>query len=126
MKDFKVVKDSCFGQTLESQYKLVFAQLKNSLLPTSDLAQVLGENISVSWKFHILLFHVQPFIEYHNCGLSKFAEQCGEPIHFKFKPTWRRFKRLEEQTQHGEQMLPSVVNFNGKEVLFSITFDMLP
>ena len=42
-KDFKIVKDSCFGQTLESEYKLAFAELKNSFLSTQDLAQVLGK-----------------------------------------------------------------------------------
>ena len=116
MKDFKKVKDSCFGRTLESDYKLAFAKLKNSFLSTQDLAQVLGKKISVSWKFHILLCHVQPFVEYHNCGLSKFAEQCGEAIHSKFKPIWSRFKRKEEHTRHGEQLLSSVVDFNGRRI----------
>ena len=32
----------------------------------------------------------------HSCGLSNFAEQTGEAIHEKFKPTWARFKRLKE------------------------------
>ena len=53
--------------------------------------------------FYILHFlHVQPFVEYHNCGLSKFAEQCGKAIHNKFKCKWSIFKHVEEQTQQGE------------------------
>ena len=65
---------------------------------------------------HILLCHVQPFVECHNCGLSRFAEQCGESIHSKFKPTWNRFKRQEENKDHGGRLLSSVIDFNGRRV----------
>ena len=101
IKDFKAVKDSCFGRTLEPGYQQAIIKFKNSFLSTQEVADILGKKLSVSWKVHILLCHVQPFVQYHNCGLSKFAEQCGESIHSKFKPTWNRFKRQEENKDHG-------------------------
>ncbi|XP_047136879.1 uncharacterized protein LOC124813624 [Hydra vulgaris] len=73
LKDFKIVKDSCFGQILLTEYKMAFTVFKNSFLSTQELAQALGKKCSLSWKFHILLCHVQPFVEHHNCGLAKFA-----------------------------------------------------
>ncbi|XP_047138848.1 uncharacterized protein LOC124814833 [Hydra vulgaris] len=93
LKDLKIVKDSCFGRTLELGHQQAILKFKNSFLSAQEIADILGKKLSISWKVHILLCHVQPFVEHHKCGLSKFAEQCGESVHSKFKPTWNRFKR---------------------------------
>ncbi|XP_065672397.1 uncharacterized protein LOC136090170 [Hydra vulgaris] len=118
LKDFKVVKDSCFGRTVELEYQQAILKFKNSFLSAQEIAGILGKKLSISWKVHILLCHVQPFVEYHNCGLSKFAEQCGESIHSKFKPTWNRFKRKVANKEYGERLLSSVIDFNGRRVSY--------
>ena len=57
---------------------------------------------------------VEPFVNGHKCGLGKYAEQCGESIHAKFKPTWSRFARSEGHSEHGENLLSAVKQFGGR------------
>ena len=45
-----------------------------------------------------------------------FAEQTGEAIHAKFKPTWAHFKRDEEHPEHGRRMLAAVTQFGGRRI----------
>jgi hypothetical protein len=118
LKDFKIVKDSCFGRTLELGYQQAILKFKNSFLSAQEIAGILGKKLSISWKVHILLCHVQPFVEYHKCGLSKYAEQCGESVHSKFKPTWSRFKRDVANKEYGGRLLSSVIDFNGRRVSY--------
>lgn len=58
--------------------------------------------------------NVQPYVEHHNKGLGNFAEQCGESIYAKFKPTWTRFKRQKEHSEYGDRLLSAVVDFGAK------------
>ena len=53
-KDFKVVKDSCFGRTLEPEYQQAILKFKNSFLSAQEIAEILGKKLSISWKVHIL------------------------------------------------------------------------
>ena len=115
-KDFRAVKEACFGKNLEKGFHRSFEQLKNSFFSVQEMAEGLGGKLSITWKIHILLCHVLPFVEYNNCGLSKYAEQCGEAIHSKFKPTHSRYKRMEEHPEHGERLLSSVLSFNGRRI----------
>ena len=116
LKDFRSVKVSCFGKTLEPGYDSAFALLKNSFLSAQEAADIVGHKLNCTWKIHILLCHVVPFVEYHKCGLSKFAEQCGEAIHAKFKPTWSRYKRQSEHQEHGKRLTSSVLDFNTRRI----------
>nr|XP_047123970.1 uncharacterized protein LOC105848184 isoform X2 [Hydra vulgaris] len=47
---------------------------------------------------------------------SKFAEQCGESVYSKFKPTWTRFKRQVANKEYGGRLLSSVIDFKGRRV----------
>ena len=55
-------------------------------------------------------------IPFQSCGLSNFAEQTGEAIHEKFKPTWARFKILEEHPDHADRLLKAVMDFDGRKI----------
>ena len=66
---------------------------------------------------------VEPFVNGHKCGLGKYAEQCGESIHAKFKPTWSRFARSEGHSEHREKLLSAVKQFGGR--VFSPTISVL-
>ena len=44
------------------------------------------------------------------------AEQVGESIHAKFKPTWARFKRVEEHGEHGDRLMSTVKDFGSKRL----------
>ena len=90
LKNFRSVKGACFGNFLETGIEESISKLKNSFISTQELALIFGKILSLTWKSHIILCHVVPFIKYLRCGLGKYAEQCGESIHAKFKPTWSR------------------------------------
>ena len=85
-------------------------------LLAQEVAVKLDKKINTSWKVHILLCHVQPYVEHHNQGLGNFAKQCGESIHAMFKPTWSRFKRQKEHPDYGERLLSAVVDFGAKRI----------
>ena len=93
LKDFRSVKNGCFSSKLQLGFKEPITKLKSSFLSAQEVALNLNKKINTTWKVHILQCHVQTYVEYHNKGLGNFAEQCGESIHAKFKPTWNRFKR---------------------------------
>ena len=50
------------------------------------------------------------------CGLSKYAEQCGEAIHAKFKPTWQRYKCNIDHKDYGDRLKTAVVDFGIKRL----------
>ena len=75
-------------------------------------AEITGINLKPNWKVHIIVNHIVPFVKHHNIGLGAFAEQAGEAIHAKFKPTWQRYKVNKEHLQHGERLEKAVVDFN--------------
>ena len=56
------------------------------------------------------------FVEFQSCGLSNFAEQTGEAIHAKFKPTWARFKILEEHPDHADRLLKAFMDIGGRKI----------
>nr|XP_047136504.1 uncharacterized protein LOC105844349 isoform X2 [Hydra vulgaris] len=116
LRDFRNVKNCCFSSNLQTGFKEAITNLKNSFLSAQEVAVNLNKQINTTWKVHILLCHVQPYVEHHNKGLGNFAEQCGESIHAKFKPTWTRFKRQIEHSEHGDRLLSAAVDFGAKRI----------
>ena len=53
LKDFKAVKEACFGKNLEKGFHRSFEQLKNSLTSVQEMAEGLGGKLSITWKIHI-------------------------------------------------------------------------
>ena len=89
-----------------------FHLLKESFLNLQDYAESLNYKLSVTWKVHILLCHVLPFCLSVDCGLARFAEQTGEAIHAKFKPTWQCYKVKPDKANHGEKLCSAVSVFS--------------
>ena len=90
------------------ELKKMFVNLKNSVLSLQELCENQGKKLSLTWKVHILLCHVEPLVLSHKCGLGRYAEQVGESIHAKFKPTLSRYNRSEGHTEHGDKLLSAV------------------
>ena len=55
LKDFRAVKEACFGKNLEKGFHRAFEQLKNSFTSVQEMAEGLGGKLSITWKIHILL-----------------------------------------------------------------------
>ena len=116
LKDFRSIKRSCFGFQLEDGYELCVFSFKNSFLACQEVAQSLGKKLSRTWKIHIVINHVVPFVKHNRTGLGQYAEQVGESIHAQFKPTWKRFKRSESHPEHDQRLLSAVKDFNKRRM----------
>ena len=89
---------------------------KDAFLCLQETAFSLGKTLTVSWKIHIICCLVFPFVKHAGCGLSKYAEQCGEAIHAKFKPTWQRYKHNIDHKNYGDRLKTAVVDFGIKRL----------
>ena len=78
LQDFSEVKSSCFGQDLMDNFQEKIEKFRTGFMDLQHYVLGFGIDLRVSWKIHILLNHVQPFVSFHQCGLAKFAEQTGE------------------------------------------------
>ena len=90
--------------------------IKDAFLRLQETAFSLGKTLTVSWKIHIICCYVFPFVKHAGCSLSKYAEQCGEAIHAKFKPTWQRYKRNIDHKDYGDRLKTAVVDFGIKRL----------
>jgi len=54
---------------------------------------MINEELVTSWKIHVAVRHIVPFVLHNKSSLGNYAEQCGEAIHNKFKKTWPNNKR---------------------------------
>ena len=73
LREFNKVKTAWFGYTLEPEIGKLFVNLKDSFLSLQELCDISGKKLSWTWKVHILLCHVEPFVIGHKCGLGKYA-----------------------------------------------------
>ena len=112
LKSFKLVVDSCFSDSLSHNADFLMENLRNSYVLLMRETVTNEFRLTVTWKIHILFNHVVPFCKSVGCGLSRFAEQTGEAVHAKFKPTWSRYKRSIEHVDHGNSLLRAVTNFS--------------
>ena len=117
LSDFKEVRDAVFGMELKPNYKHAVDKFRESYI---FLQKYVQENfqvsLEVSWKVHMVANHIVPFVENSKCGLGRYAEQCGEAIHAKFKPTWQRYKVDRSNSNHGLKLKASVVNLGYKRL----------
>ena len=76
-----------------------------------------GEKFAIStggkntWKIHILVSHLVPFIKHNLIGLGVFAEQAVESAHHHHFKVWKRYKRRLDHQEYGVQLKKSVVQF---------------
>ena len=113
LRKFSLVKSAVFGLELGTDISVKIEDFKSSFfslqLYTKD---IFDYNLTVSWKIHILVCHILPFVEHNNISLGNYAEQCGEVVHHKFKKTWVNYKRTTGQKNYAEKLKSAVVNFN--------------
>ena len=90
----------------------ILNEFKNSFSYLQKYVQDIFElNLTVSWKVHIAVCHILPYIEKNKTGLGNFAEQTGEAIHHQFKKTWINYKRSVNHSEHGRRLQNAVVQF---------------
>ena len=75
-----------------------------------------GIELRVTWKVHIAVCHILPFLHSTNSSLGVYCEQTGEAIHHEFKKTWNRCKRRVNHIDYAKRLKPSVVEFASKNI----------
>ena len=88
---FSDVVKTCFGMNLDSGYK---AALKSFSTAYLKLNQEKPQTFTVTPKIHIVMFHVQEYLELMNAeeeedrGLGYMSEQAFEAVHSHMKAVW--------------------------------------
>ena len=72
--------------------------------------------LNVSWKVHIVVNHLVPFLNNVPHGLGVYCEQAGESAHHCHKEVWQRYKRRMDHGDYGAQLKKSVVEFGAKNL----------
>jgi hypothetical protein len=88
-----ILKPGCFGKTLDPRFKQLIAhfQAKYEMLQEVS-ADIFEGDLTLPWKVHITVAHLPTFLESHQVGMSRYAEQMVEACHADFKKTQKRFK----------------------------------
>ena len=114
---FKVVVESCFGIDLNPTYKEDIDEFNNEILSLITYCDnELGIIWKPTWKIHILVAHLKPFLEIKQVGLGIFCEQTSEAAHCVLKPTLQRLKRKADHRLHGMRLLRAVSDFSSKNM----------
>ena len=111
-KDMANMMESVFGYTLDPNYKDVISRCRNSF-------DVIKERFLVpeTVKVHILLVHVEQFIELTGKPLGEFSEQALEDSHSLFQEYWKRFlvKDIDSDV-YLERYTKCILSFNSSNV----------
>lgn len=112
LRIFQEIQQKSFGMTKGSNLQEDVERFKESF---GKLQQILlskfNYNLRVSWKVHILVNHLTPFLEKTPYGLGVFSEQSGESAHHHHNEVWKRFKRRIDHHDYGPQLKKSVVEY---------------
>ena len=88
LRNFCVVKRSCFGINLSSIYGDDIDMFNSSV---HNLIKFANEELKIklfpTWKIHILVLHLKPFLDLKKVGLGIYCEQTTEAAHAIMKPT---------------------------------------
>ena len=104
-----MVKDACFGQTLDPNYEALISQFMTTYrsLP-----------ISIPLKLHVLETHTSEFLkdmgEEH--GLGFYSEQSYEAMHSKVIRNAAKNPHHEKHPEYPKSLKGVVVNINGKNL----------
>ena len=107
-RDFKSVKDSCFGMKLDQNFKRTIHNFRRSILALDT---------SVTLKMHIIFTHVAKFCVPRRKGLGAFSEQSTESCHSDFHSHRENFKLpAMSHEQYSEKLLKCLIAYNSRHV----------
>ena len=114
---FKKVVESCFSMDLAESFRQDIDLFNESVFDLIQYcAATLDTTLKPTWKVHILVVHLKPFLEEKMVGLGVFCEQTGEAAHAVMKPTEKRFKTRIDHPDHGNNMMRAATDFTAKNV----------
>ena len=112
---FQIVKKGCFSTDLATTYSQDFDIFNESVHGLIKYAEEeLQINLHPTWKIHILVLHLKPFLAKKKVGLGIYCEQTSEAAHAVMKPTISRFKRKADHPLHGPRLLRAAASFTNR------------
>ena len=112
---FDLVTKACFSRDLLPDWRMILDSFVTSVWELVSFCKIeLKIKLSITWKVHIMVCHVRPFLEKTNMGLADWSEQTGESAHHKVEVEMKRFRRDINNPLHGEKMLAGCSRFNSK------------
>ena len=114
---FKKVVDSCFSMDLAMTYQEDIDTFNQSVYDMIDHCQgTLNINLKPTWKMHILVCHLKPFLDEKQTGLGIYCEQTSEAAHVMMQPTTKRFKRRSDHQLHGAKLFRAACDYSAKNM----------
>ena len=111
-RNFSIVKTKGFGMKVEEFLSESILDFKDSFQKLQvHLNDSFEYQLNVSWKVHILICHLYPFLQHNIYGLGVYAEQAGQSAHHHYHQVWKRYKRRLEHDDYATQLKNSVVEF---------------
>ena len=112
LRKFSIIKTKGFsmfiGESIAQSvldFKKAFENLQLHLL------EKFNYQLNISWKVHILVCHLVPFLQHSQFGLGVYAEQAGESAHHYHYQVWKRYKCRLEHNDYAKQLKKSVIEF---------------
>lgn len=87
LKKFQKLQAETFGMVVGENVETAVQEFKQSYKDLIEYVQNTfdGVELSVTWKVHIAVCHILPFLQSTEHGLEVYCEQTGEAIHHEFK-----------------------------------------
>ena len=115
-----VVKGT-MSHVLASSYKQDigrYAELRAQLPPL--VKSECGSGVTYSWKEHILIVHLESWLDDHQIGLASVSEQASESVHhFHEVRSWSHYKVPEGHSKFMQRVTASVVKFSSLNTGFT-------
>ena len=113
LKAFKSVNDLVFGSKLGEGWREALNDLKTALskLHTSSAS------LPITPKFHVLMEHVETWVDRNQDSLGSFSEQALEALHHLFKQVWENYKVKDETSKaYQHSLLQAGLKFNSDNI----------
>ena len=115
---FDRVVTACFSYELAPDYIKQMDHFINSVWELISVCKhKLSIKLSVTWKVHMVVSHVRAQLDKTDEGLAKDSEQTGEARHSMMSKKMQKFKRDEQNPNHGDRMPAGVRRFVSKRLL---------
>ena len=112
LRAFKGLSEACFSFSLAPDFETRIENFKRIIFHLKEVLPAHNQKLKISWKLHIVIYHLKPFCQQKKMGLAAFAEQAIESVHAKFTPTWRRYKVSKEHSMNGDCLKRAVAAFS--------------
>ena len=117
LQKFDLVTKACFSRDLAPDWRETLEAFITSIWELASFCKfTLKVKFPISWKLHMLVSHLKPFLEKTGKGLADWAEQTGEAAHFKVNVEMSRFRRDISNPHYGKRTLAGVTRFNSKRL----------